>query len=133
LEDKPLPNLNDPDWQLPDIRTNEAFRAKLRTDFQECTKVTIGSWMGHLQWFIPIHVLIDLIGVFENVRRTPTHMDTIFVTNKTLLTDTTWFIELHKIQATRVGTVDSIAARNLCEKASILSAILELLLWREFK
>jgi hypothetical protein len=72
LEDIPLTNLDDPDWQLPDMSTSEAFRAKLRTDFQRCTKVTTGSRMGHLQWFVPIHVLIDLIGVSKNVRRTPT-------------------------------------------------------------
>jgi hypothetical protein len=28
--------------------------------------------MGHLQWFVPIHVLIDLIGVSSNIRRTST-------------------------------------------------------------
>jgi hypothetical protein len=72
LEPVPLPNLDDPEWPLPDMSTSEAFRAKIRSDFQRITKVTTGSHMGHLQWFIPMHVLIDFFAVSNNVRRTVT-------------------------------------------------------------
>ena len=27
--------------------------------------------MGHLQWFLPMHVMVDLFHVAQNLRRTP--------------------------------------------------------------
>ena len=68
-----FPEFNDPEWPLPDIHTSEAFRAKLRADFQSVTKATTGSCMGHLQWFVPLHVFVDLFAPDgNNMRRTST-------------------------------------------------------------
>lgn len=66
-----LPPLSDPEWPLPDMHTSEAFRFKLRADFQAVTKATTGSRMGHLQWFMPLHVFVDLFACGEErIRRT---------------------------------------------------------------
>jgi hypothetical protein len=55
------------------MHTSEAFRAKLRVDFQAVTKATTGSRMGHLQWFLPLHVFVDLFAPAQNsIRRTST-------------------------------------------------------------
>lgn len=68
-----LPSFSDPEWPLPDMHTSEAFRAKLYADFQSVTKSTTGSRMGHLQWFLPLHVFVDLFAAAEDtMRRTST-------------------------------------------------------------
>lgn len=68
-----LPAFTDSEWPLPDMHTSEAFRFKLRQDFQAVTKATTGSQIGHLQWFIPLHVFVDLFAPEEdNMRRTAT-------------------------------------------------------------
>lgn len=68
-----LPAFTDADWPLPDMHTSEAFRAKFRVDFQSVTKATTGSRMGHLQWFLPLHVFVDLFAPDgDNMRRTST-------------------------------------------------------------
>lgn len=61
-----LPSFTDLVWPLPDMNTSEAFRAKLYVDFQSVTKATIGSRMGHLQWFLPLHVFVDWFALAQN-------------------------------------------------------------------
>jgi hypothetical protein len=34
LEPLPLPELDDPDWPLPDMDTSESYRTKMACDFQ---------------------------------------------------------------------------------------------------
>ena len=66
-----LPTLSDPEWPLPDMHTSEAFRFKLWANIQAVTKATTGSRMGHLQWFIPLHVFVDLFACEEeSIKRT---------------------------------------------------------------
>ena len=66
-----LPTLRDTEWPLPDMHTSEAFRFKLWADFQAVTKATTGSHMGHLQWFIPLHMFVDLFACEEeSIKRT---------------------------------------------------------------
>jgi len=71
IEPLSLPPFSDPEWLLPDMHNSEAFRFKLRADFQAVTKATTRSRMSHLQWFMPLHVFIDLFACEkERIRRT---------------------------------------------------------------
>ena len=72
LEPIVLPPFDDPAWPLPDMHCSEAFRAKFYSDFKGVTKARTGSSMGHLQWFLPMHVMVDLFYVAQNLRQTPT-------------------------------------------------------------
>jgi len=68
-----LPPFDSVEWQLPDIRTSEAFRAKLRQDIQTSMRPNTGSKLTHISWFMPIGVFIDLFSVAkEQMHRTPT-------------------------------------------------------------
>ena len=67
----PLPSFDSPDWPLPDMVTTEAFRAQMRHGFWSSIKPTVGSRSTHIQWFIPIHVVVDLF-LLANWHRTPT-------------------------------------------------------------
>ncbi|KAG0596720.1 hypothetical protein M758_UG279200 [Ceratodon purpureus] len=68
----PLPPFSDPSWQLSDMASSEAFRAKLFQDFRKCMKSSSGSRSTHIQWFMPIGIFIDLFAVADNIHRTPT-------------------------------------------------------------
>lgn len=72
LEPIPLPAFNDPSWPLPDMYTTEAFRARMRADFQFSMKHDMGSRQTHLQWFLPVPVMVDLFAVASSIHRTPT-------------------------------------------------------------
>jgi hypothetical protein len=48
LEPIELPSFDDLAWALPDMHGSEAFGTKVRTS----------SSMGHLQWFLPMHVMV---------------------------------------------------------------------------
>jgi hypothetical protein len=72
LEPIPFPNLNDLEWLLLDMSTNEAFKAKMPSDFQRISKVATGSHMENLQCFIPMHVLIDFFAVSNGIKKTVT-------------------------------------------------------------
>lgn len=72
LEELPLPDLNDPHWPIPDMHTSEAFRAKLAVDIAEAMKGGTGSRAAHVKWFMPVHVMVDLFAVADNIRRTAT-------------------------------------------------------------
>lgn len=73
LEPLPLPDLLDPDWPLPDMHTSEAYRTKFGCDFRQVMKASTGSKFGRIQWFLPIHVFVDLFAVASAyVRKTPT-------------------------------------------------------------
>jgi hypothetical protein len=63
-----LPSFDDHAWPLPDMHCSEAFRAKFYSDFKGVTKARTGSSMGHLQWFLPMHVMVDLFHVAQNLR-----------------------------------------------------------------
>jgi len=68
-----LPAFDDPTWPVPDMASSEAFRAKLRFDFQTSMKPTTGSRATHLQWFMPIGILVDLFAPGSNcMHKTPT-------------------------------------------------------------
>lgn len=67
-----LPSFDSPDWPLPDMWTTEAFRAKLRHDFQNSMRPNTGSKQTHLSWFMPIAVFIDLFSIGVDMHRTPT-------------------------------------------------------------
>lgn len=72
VEPIPLPSFNSTDWPLPDMSTTEAFRARLRLDFQNAMRPTTGSSQTHLSWFMPICVFIDLFAAAHTFQRTPT-------------------------------------------------------------
>ena len=72
MEPIELSSFEDLAWLLPDMHCSEAFRAKFYADFKGVTKASTGSSMGHLQWFLPMHVMVDLFHVAQNLRRTPT-------------------------------------------------------------
>jgi hypothetical protein len=60
------------------MHTSEAFRTRLTFDFANAMKATTGSSFVHQQWFMPIHVMVDLFAVAaDSIRRTPT----LFVSN----------------------------------------------------
>jgi hypothetical protein len=63
LEPLPLPELDDPDWPLPDMDTSESYRTKIACEFRQVMKATMGSKFGRVHWFIPIHVFVDLFAV----------------------------------------------------------------------
>jgi len=66
----PLPSFNSPEWPLPDMCTTEAFRARLRFDFQNAMRPNTGSSQTHLSWFMPIGVFIDLFATTDTIQRT---------------------------------------------------------------
>lgn len=55
-----LPRFDDPEWPLPDMSTSEHFRFCLRRDFLQSMRPSTGSRSTHLQWSMPIHVMVDL-------------------------------------------------------------------------
>jgi len=67
-----LPNFNDPSWPLPNMATSEAFRARLRSDFQSSMKHSTGNRQTHISWFIPIAVMIDLFSIASSIHKTRT-------------------------------------------------------------
>ena len=71
LEPLSLPELTDPDWPIPDMFTLEAFRRKMVDDIAAAMKGSTGSFMAHVQWFMPIHVMVDLFACAADSRRTP--------------------------------------------------------------
>ena len=71
LEPLLLPELTDPDWPIPDMFTLEAFRRKMADDIAAAMKGSTGSFMAHVQWFMPIHVMVDLFTCAADSRRTP--------------------------------------------------------------
>jgi len=70
LKPIPLPKFDSVDWQLPDMSTTESFQAKLRFDFQNVMKPSIGSKQTHIPWFMPLGVFIDLFAAASEFHRT---------------------------------------------------------------
>ena len=70
LEMLPLPELTDSDWPLPDMHTSELFRRKLAVDIAAAMKAGTGSSAVHVQWFMPIHIMVDLFACADTIRRT---------------------------------------------------------------
>ena len=72
LEEIALPRFSSPSWSLPDMMTSEVFRAKMRLDFRSALKFSTGSRRSHLQWFLPLHVFVDLFASAPTRTRSPT-------------------------------------------------------------
>jgi hypothetical protein len=73
VEALPLPGFNNVEWPLPDMHTSEAFRTKLTADFATAMKATTSGSFARQQWFMPIHVMVDLFAIAgDNIRRTAT-------------------------------------------------------------
>lgn len=72
LEEIPLQSFEDPAWPLPDMLTTESFRAKMRLDFLASMKPSTGSKQTHLQWFMPIIVMVDLFSSASSIHKTKT-------------------------------------------------------------
>ena len=72
LELIPLPGFDDPTWPLLDMSTSEAFRARMRADFLSSLKPSTGSRQTHLQWFMPVPVMVDLFSEAPNICKTTT-------------------------------------------------------------
>ena len=72
VEQIPLPNFDDPMWPLPDMLKTETFRAKLCSDFNASMKPNTGSRQTHLQWIMPITVMVDLISCAHAIHRSKT-------------------------------------------------------------
>ena len=72
LEPIELPSFDDLVWPLPNMHCSEAFKVKFYVDFKGVTNARTGSSMGQLQWFLPMHVMVDMFHVAQNMRRTPT-------------------------------------------------------------
>lgn len=70
LEALPLPELTDSEWPLPDMHTSEVFRRKLAVDIAAAMKGSTGSSAVHVQWFMPVHVMVDLFASADSVRKT---------------------------------------------------------------
>ena len=54
-----LPAFVNPEWPLLDMHTNEAFRSKLEVEFAAVMKATIGGSFAHVQWFMPMYIMVD--------------------------------------------------------------------------
>lgn len=72
IEALPLPQLKDQDWPIPDMNTSESFRLKMAIDIAGAMKGGTGSKAAHVQWFMPIHVMVDLFAKADTMRRTAT-------------------------------------------------------------
>lgn len=60
IEALPLPELKDQDWPVPHMNNSESFRLKMALDIAGAMKRGTGSLVAHIQWFMPIHVMVDL-------------------------------------------------------------------------
>jgi hypothetical protein len=72
VEQIPLASFDDPMWPLPDMLTTATFRAKLRSDFIASMKPNTGSRQTHLQWVMPITVMVDLFSCAQTIHRSKT-------------------------------------------------------------
>jgi hypothetical protein len=62
LEPLPLPELDDPNWLLPDMDTSESYRTKMACDFRQVMKATMERKFGQVHWFIQfMYLLIFLL------------------------------------------------------------------------
>ena len=72
IEVLPLPQLKDQDWPVPDMNTLESFRLKMAMDIAGAMKGGTGSKAAHVQWFMPIHVMVDLFVKADTMQCTTT-------------------------------------------------------------
>ena len=70
LETLPLPELTDFEWPFLDIHTSEVFRRKLAVDIAAAMKGGTGSSVVHVQWFMPVHMMVDLFACVDSIRKT---------------------------------------------------------------
>jgi len=70
----PLPSFDSLDWPLFDMATSEEYRFCMRADFLSAMRSNIGSRAMNLQWFMPIHIMVDFFSV-----TIPVSQDTYFV------------------------------------------------------
>ncbi|CAM6086143.1 unnamed protein product [Calypogeia fissa] len=57
------PPLDDPSWPIPDMSSSESFRARLYSDIQFAMKGSTGGRLCRLNWFMPLHIMVDLFNV----------------------------------------------------------------------
>ena len=63
----------DVEWLLFDMHTSEAFRIKLTLDFATIVKATTSGSFADVQWFLPMHIMLDLFAnATDNIKRTTT-------------------------------------------------------------
>jgi hypothetical protein len=67
-----MPSFDSLEWPLPGMLTTETFSAKMRSDFRTSMKPTTGSRQTHLQWFLPIFVMVDLFSCASNIHKSKT-------------------------------------------------------------
>ena len=68
-----LPAFTDSESTLPDMHTSEAFHSKLVVECAVAMKATNGGSFAHVQWFMPMHIMVDLFAnAIDNIRRTTT-------------------------------------------------------------
>lgn len=60
-------SFDDHAWPVLDMHCSEAFGTKFCFDFKIASKKKTGSSMGHLQRFLPMHVMVDLFIVAQNL------------------------------------------------------------------
>lgn len=71
LEAIPLPSFQSDEWPTPDSIVSESLRCKLLIDIRNAMKISTGSKIVHLSWFISLHIFVDFFSS-ASVRRTPT-------------------------------------------------------------
>ena len=80
------------------MHTSEAFRCKLVVEFAVVMKATIGGSFAHVQWFMPMHIMVDLFAnAANNIRWIATLFVLKFPTNELLgnLMDRRWDTKYH--------------------------------------
>ena len=98
IEPIPLPAFIDPNWPLPDMHTSEAFCSKLVVEFTAVMIATPSGSFGHVQWFMPMHIMVDLFAnTADNIRWTTTLFFLKFSTDELLgnLMDQGWNTKYH--------------------------------------
>ena len=71
LEEIALPGFSSLSWSLPDMLSSETFQAKMQLDFRAALKPSTGSRRSHIQWFMPVHIFVNLFALAQTQIRSP--------------------------------------------------------------
>ena len=96
-----LPAFTNQKWPLPDMHTSEAFRNKLVVECAVVMKATTGGSFAHVQWFMPMHIMVDLFAnIVDNIQRTTILFVLKFPTDELLgnLIDQGWDTKYHIVE-----------------------------------
>ena len=88
----------DLEWPLPDMHMSEDFCSKLVVECAIAMKATLGGNFAHVQWFMPMHIMVDLFGnATKSIWRTTTLFVLKFPMDKLLgnLMDHGWNTKYH--------------------------------------